>query len=66
MIFYEVIRKGKRNKPWRRLIETDNRDRASKVYKREADKIRDGQIVLLADGIEAQRSYFAYFLRSRW
>lgn len=66
MIFYEVIRRGKRHGPYRSLIQTDNRERAERVFEREAAKLRDGWLALIADGCFKLKSCNGGYNRTRW
>jgi hypothetical protein len=74
MIFYEVYRRGRRYGArnlknygafGRKLVETDNRERAERTFKKEAEKLRNGSVYLLADG-HAERAVHGDFMRTRW
>ncbi len=66
MIFYQVIRhSGRHHSCPRTLTETDSRERAERIYRREAEKLRAGTVSLLADGLTVS-STWGPWLRTRW
>ena len=74
MIFYEVYRRGRRYgasnlKDYgafgKRLVETDNRERAERVFSKESERLRNGSVYLFADGLP-QKAVSGGFNRTRW
>lgn len=65
MIFYQVLRQGRRHGNVVTLYEGDNRERAAREYDKTEMKLRNGWVALVADG-QAERSATGYWLRTRW
>jgi hypothetical protein len=63
VVFYQVVRIYRQSR--RVLEEGDNRARAERAYDKAAGGIRDGDLLLYADGVQ-ERAFHGGYNRTRW